>query len=1079
MRVQNGTQRATRRQRVLGTGTAGLVALISGLISVVCAILIPILPVSQTTAEFSWPQNDSTTAVNAPLPGYYPQSLDATIPCSVFDDLDPDSGQHVLLSTAPETAGTDARDRGLFVTAAGGNVEIRSRNVVVATATLAALTGDQGCEQLKIHSDGEVTSATFEGLASENGPDTGGAVTDRDLRPQVVGIYSSLQGPPPDGLSAHVDVDSRYSTTATALKVAAVVLGIVALIAALIALHRLDTRDDRPTRRFFARYWWRPRLLDGVVLATLVIWYFVGANTADDGYIFTEARAAAESGYMTEYFRYFAAPYAPFGMPYYLYTALSQISVASTVLRIPTLLFALGSWLLLSREVIPRLGVKARHSTIAQWTTAGVFLAFWLTFNNGIRPEPIIAFGVLATWVSIERSVATSRLLPLAIAFIVGGLTLSAAPTGTFCIAVIIVAARPLLLMFIRRARRDGVLPLLLPLLAAGTSVLFLVFWDSTLQTTLQSTELLGNVGPSGAWWDEILRYQWLFNQTADGSLARRFAVLSMLLCLGFTVAMLWRHRRIPGIAVGPAYRIAGLTALSIAFMAFNPTKWTHHFGAFASIAAAIAAVASLALLPTALRSIRSRLLFMGALAFILALSFRGQNSWWFVSNFGVPSGGEAPQIAGIALASVFFAVCILCFVGALAAHLIAPLRRLPDPRPEHYGRLLAVADAPLAVAAWGVVAICVVSFAAATAIQYPAFSIGKSNLRTLQGNPCALGDEVLAEPDTNAGVLTPLGTHADPLRAADAVGFDPNGIPGDLTTKEKTKEGQISTNLGDEENTSEGTAGTTGGRSEVDGINGSHVKLPFGLDPLQMPVIGSYQSGPFQGTSRTTTSWYSLPEQGENRPLITIAAAGRFTSSDLTIEAGTEQNGQVTSLGTVPFIDIGPEPTWRNLRVPISSLPEGTTTIRLRAVDSNPDPSRWMAFTAPRVPVLEPMQSVVGDAPVLPDWGVAFYVPCMHQFNEYAGVVTETPEYRILPDRPLAAVSRLWQGADGGGPLGFTDLYLNADTIPTYLNHDWGRDWGALEKFNLRVPDSQPAQVEYGTATRSGLWDGGGPLPR
>ena len=45
-----------------------------------------------------------------------------------------------------------------------------------------------------------------------------------------------------------------------------------------------------------------------------------------------------------------------------------------------------------------------------------MFLAFWLPLNNGLRPEPIIALGILLTWCSVERGVATSRLLPVAIA---------------------------------------------------------------------------------------------------------------------------------------------------------------------------------------------------------------------------------------------------------------------------------------------------------------------------------------------------------------------------------------------------------------------------------------------------------------------------------------------------------------------------------------------------------------------------------------------------------------------------------------------------------------------------------------
>ena len=89
-----------------------------------------------------------------------------------------------------------------------------------------------------------------------------------------------------------------------------------------------------------------------------------------------------------------------------LYTSISSITVGSVWMRLPALLLGIASWILLSREVIPRLGVAARRSSAVRWSTAAVFLAFWLTYTNGLRPEPIVAFGVLATWVSLERALA-------------------------------------------------------------------------------------------------------------------------------------------------------------------------------------------------------------------------------------------------------------------------------------------------------------------------------------------------------------------------------------------------------------------------------------------------------------------------------------------------------------------------------------------------------------------------------------------------------------------------------------------------------------------------------------------------
>ena len=44
---------------------------------------------------------------------------------------------------------------------------------------------------------------------------------------------------------------------------------------------------------------------------------------------------------------------------------------------------------------------------------------------------------------------------------------------------------------------------------------------------------------------------------------------------------------------------------------------------------------------------------------------------------------------------------------------------------------------------------------------------------------------------------------------------------------------------------------------------------------------------------------------------------------------------------------------------------------------------------------------------------------------------------------------------------------------MATYLSHDWGRDWGSLRRFDTIV-DADVAQIDLGTATRSGLWKPG-----
>jgi len=54
-----------------------LIAVALGLLSALCALAFPFLPVVQDTAEVVWPTGSDTRSVNAPLTGYWAQDLRA------------------------------------------------------------------------------------------------------------------------------------------------------------------------------------------------------------------------------------------------------------------------------------------------------------------------------------------------------------------------------------------------------------------------------------------------------------------------------------------------------------------------------------------------------------------------------------------------------------------------------------------------------------------------------------------------------------------------------------------------------------------------------------------------------------------------------------------------------------------------------------------------------------------------------------------------------------------------------------------------------------------------------------------
>jgi len=1065
---------------------ARLITVVSGLLGFVLALTIPFLPVRQEVAAVQWPQNGRFDSIDAPLVTYTPLTLRVSVPCSAVTALGEDGG--TVMSTVPSGA-PDATANALVIRAVPGEdgepgtIEAILRNSVLVSVPI----GDP-CTAVTVASNSERTAAEIVGARSPVA-----TTVDGDVRPQMVGVFSDLDGETgtlvddseSERLSVRAELDSRFTSTPTTLKLVVMVLCALATLVSLVALHRVDGADGRRARRFLPARWWRFTVVDAVAVGTLLLWHVIGANTSDDGYILNMARVSGDAGYMANYYRWFGVPEAPFGWYYDVLVLFAKVSTASLWMRIPTLIAAILCWMVVSREVIPRLGVAVRRNRVALWTAALVFLAFWLPYNNGLRPEPIIAVGALLTWCSVERAIATGRMLPAAVAVLIAAFSLAAGPTGLICVAALLAGARPLLRVLAARRATVGTLSQIAPLLAAGTVVMIAVFADQTLATVMEATRVRSAVGPNVPWFEERLRWDALLTVAPDGSLARRFGVFVMLLCLVVCVMLVLRRGRVPGSAIGPSRRILGIVFASLLLMMLTPTKWTHHFGVYAGLAASVAALAAVGVGAAGIRSARNRALFTAGVLFVLTMSFTGPNGWWYVSSYGVPWWDKPPSISGFAFSTALLALTVLALAVAAWFHLREPFTT-PSPEPERTGWIRAATSAPLTVVAAAVVLFEVLSLVKGAVAQYPAYSIAKSNVAALRGDTCGLAEDVLVEPDPNAGLLAPLdSTVADALGAGRNTGFTPDGVASDLTADaETTVAGGANTVDPDEGGTSTSTtAGTGGGQRGDEGINGSTVHLPFGLDPARVPVLGSHRGG-VQQDAELESGWYVLPERSDATPLLVVSVAGRvrYVDPDGVITPGQEvlfEFGEITDdgvrvLGDASPVDIGPSPSWRNLRVPTDTVPADADAVRLVVRDGDLAPDQWVALTPPRLPRLATLQDTVGsDAPVLLDWSVGLAFPCQRPFGHRDGVA-EVPEYRILPDRVGADATNGWQDDIGGGPLGWIPLLLTAETVPTYLDQDWDRDWGSLERYAPIDPGAGPADVHVEEVTRWGLWTPG-----
>ncbi len=1082
-----------------------MIAVGAGLVGLLLCVVVPVLPVKQTTATVLWPQGTSdgpaghVTQITAPLVSGAPRALDISIPCSAIATLPAAGG--LVVSTLP-SGGVDTGKNGLFVRADKDVVVVAFRDTVAAVAQRSAVAAG-ACSRLHTWANGSSVGAEFVGI-----PGAAGRLP-AEKKPQVGGIFTDLEVPAQPDLSARVDIDTRFITAPTAIKKIVLVLAVLAVLVAILGLAALDRHSRGATLVDWRSPKWRhvgaaTWLADVGVIGTLLLWHVIGATSSDDGYNLTIARVAPKAGYVANYYRYFGTTEAPFDWYLAVLAKLASVSTAGVWMRLPATLAGIACWLIIGHWVLRRLGPGKgglAANRVAVFTAGAVFLAAWLPFNNGLRPEPLIALGVLVTWMLVERAIALQRLAPAAVAIVVAILAATLAPQGLVAVAALLTGARAIAQTIRRRRPTDGLLAPLAVLAAALSLITVVVFRSETLAAVAESIRIKYKVGPTIAWYQDWLRYYFLtVESNPDGSMSRRFAVLVLLLCLFGMLVILLRRGRVPGLAGGPAWRLLGTSAIGLLLLTFTPTKWAIQFGAFAGLAGALGAVTAFALARIGLHNRRNLTLYVTALLFVLAVATSGINGWFGVGNYGVPWFDIQPVIASHPVTSMFLTLSIITGLLAAWQHFRMDYAGHTEVKNNRRNRVLA--STPLLVVATIMVLGDVGSLAKGAVGRYPLYTTAKSNLAAissgLSSTSCAMADDVLTEPDPNAGLLQPAPGQTvgpdGPLGGINPVGFKPEGVGDDLRSYPVvTKPGVVNSDASPNKPNAamSDSAGTAGGKGPV-GVNGSHAALPFGLDPARTPVIGSYGENSLAATA--TSAWYQLPtnwkETSPDRPLVVVSAAGAIWSykedgtftygQSLKLQWGVARpDGTTQPLTEVTPIDIGPEPAWRNLRFPLTWAPPEANVARIVAYDPNLSSEQWFAFTPPRVPVLQTLQQLMGSqTPVLLDIAAAANFPCQRPFSEHLGVA-ELPQYRILPDhKQTAASSNGWQASEAGGPFLFTQALLRTSTISTYLRGDWHRDWGSVEKYYPLVPtDLAPdAVVQQGVTTVRG-WSRQGPI--
>ncbi|WP_432486791.1 arabinosyltransferase domain-containing protein [Kineococcus sp. SYSU DK018] len=749
-----------------------LLVLLLAALACLLSVAVPLAPVVVSTPEVSWPRaGEPATSTTAMFMPYRPLDVTAEVPCATVASVAADTApgeRAVLVATAP-AGSARGRERSLSVEVADGRVLVRSSGrELLDVAAGDALPGGPGCAlRVSAAQDGTVVTAGQQQLASAPDlpvPEVTAFATDVTGALAAAGVAPTVLAHP----------DARFESRPGALKLA--VLGAHALLVlgcllTLVLAGRGGPRAPRPARLDpAAPRWWRrgaAGACDAAVAAALVLWAGVGPLHTDDFYYVLEARSVELTGTVGNVVRYFSVPEIPFTLQQLLLSAVVQVSAAPWAVRLPAVLCGIGTWLLLTRVVLPRLVQDP-----PLWTrplAAVVLLAWWWPFNTSARPESLVVLVSTATLALVLEAVARRRVWLLGPAAATAGAGVAVTASGLLSAGLLLVLAPrwwPLL-----RESRLGALPTAGLLLACASVASPLVFADASLAAALTALRVHDEVGPNLSWWQEAERYAALTvgvdpNQR---TYARQVVVLlTIVLLVGVTAALLRATR-----ARGP--RVSWVVPAAAAFsgfavLALSPTKWSHHFGALAGVGTLLA-VAGAAVLVRRRPTRWALLALWGVLVAVAGAAFHGPDAQVEYSAYGVDT--ELPALLGQPLlwAALSAAVVLPVLVRRRRARAAAPGGER-DVWPE-------LVVAAVAVVLAGSVLVQTASVAVAAHRLRGSWSVASDALPALTGSSCGFADAAVAL--TGQRTLDPPTAPGGPA-AADAPGGTAPAADGEQT---------------------------------------------------------------------------------------------------------------------------------------------------------------------------------------------------------------------------------------------------------------------------------------------------------
>ncbi|WP_018331740.1 arabinosyltransferase domain-containing protein [Actinomycetospora chiangmaiensis] len=964
-----------------GWSVAAVVTAVGGVVAIVCAVLLPLLPVSVDRPVISWPQQPGAPqSTDLGLVAQRPVALDVRFTCADVAAAARTADGVVVSTFRPGFPAAEA---------AGLSAVVRGDRLVVTTRGQTVSDGPASACDVAIHGDLGGLVTTVDGAVVSRLPGTS--------QPDVDALVSSLSSAP--GLQVRLSPDDEFATSPTPLKVVVLVVLVLAVVVALVGLGLLDR--ERPGSPERVR-WRRPAVVDVLVPLVMLAWTFIAPTTDDDGYYSAMAANVPFSGFVGNYYQLYDQAFTPYTWIYYALAGWQGVAGTSpVVLRLPALAFGLATWFLVRAFTRPLLEGRV-VGRVLPVVLGAAFLAWWLPYDMGVRPEAVVAASVMASSVALMRAVERDRLLPMGLAVAAAGVGFTAGTTGFVALAPLLVGA-PACWRVLRARGRHVALPALVGVVAAGGVVSFLAFADGSLRDFLRAQQIFRGLQYPESWSTEIVRWNYLLSDTAPmGSYAKRLPVLLTLFVLVGFLLLAAGRRGWP-----PRLRFAGLTTLlGFLLLWMTPSKWTHHFGSLAGIGTVVLA-GVLVLGPGLARAHPDRPVRwpvgVGALvglAFVVALSMNGPNTWAYSWLLGMPHPTEAPAVSFVRFGSPVWwllgAVVVTVAIGVLA---------------RRRGRPLGAGSALTAVPVVATVALLV-------SLTYLLGSFGYAAVRTL--DTYSPGADALRDP---------LASRCGAEQAVEAL--DPR-----TARVLPTAEGAP---------TADGDAfpGGTWSPSSPPPVTG-------------VPVWGSHRPGPDgvtpadgAGTGTFTTPWYALPTDADALP-VSLYVSGRTGDGDEVRAEFRTPTGVVEAprLGQGQGGKAVDAREWRSVTLDgPASPPPGATEVRLVVVDGDAGTGGWTAVTAPLVQRWTPLADLVppGSATAV-GWPTAFMFPCLRAPRAADGVSEPVATVVTWGDQPLSGVSDSAFLPVRGGLF-----------VPSYRN-------SAVTQLSARFRDAPPVPIQVYT---------------